>query len=53
MEVVTAVTLSTDFQHNMAAAAMGNIAVALQEVFHQPNQSHDMVQLQQRDVFAQ
>lgn len=53
MEVVTAVTVGTDCQRNMAAAAMGNIAVALQEVFHQPNQSHDMVQIQQRDVYAQ
>lgn len=44
--------VGTDWQRNMAAAAMGNIAVALQ-VFHQPNQSHDMVQIQQRDVYAQ
>lgn len=53
MEVVTAVTVGTDCQRNMPAAAMGNFAVALQDVFHPPNQSHDMAQIQQRDVYAQ
>ena len=45
------VTVGTDCQRNMAA--VGKIVVALQGVFHQPNRSHDMVQIQQRDVYAQ
>lgn len=47
------VTVGIDCQRNMAAAAMDHIAVALHEVFHQPSQSHDMVQIQRRDVYAQ
>lgn len=50
MEVVT---VGIDCQRNMAVAVMDYIAIALQEVFHQPSQSHDMVQIQQRDVYAQ
>lgn len=35
--------MDIDCHRNMAAAAMDYIAVALQEVFHQPSQSHGMV----------
>ena len=45
--------MGIDFLRNMAATAVHYIAVALQEVFHQPSQSPDMVQIQQRDVYAQ
>lgn len=45
--------MDIDCLRNMAATAVHYIAVALQVVLHQPSQSHDMVQLQQHDVYAQ
>lgn len=53
LEVVIVGIVGIVGQCNMAAAAMDYIAVALHEVFPQPSQSHDMVQIQQRDVYAQ